>query len=242
MNGRRGWRLAVPLVLVLAGLLAAAGAYTARGDYLRSARQTDLADLIRAQENEAAALSARVAQLRTQVDRLTATQGAGDARVAAARASGQALAPAVGLTVMVGPGVIVTLDDAPTAGSHAVPAGVTPDDLVVHQQDVQAVVNALWAGGAQGVAVMGQRLLSTAAVRCVGNVLLLYGRVYSPPYAVSAVGDVAGMRGALQTSPGLVDYRQWVQAVGLGYRVTERADLALAAYGGALDLTHAHAS
>ncbi len=60
---------------------------------------------------------------------------------------------------------------------------MSPDDLVVHQQDVQAVVNALWAGGADAVQVMDQRLLSTSAVRCVGNTLLLNGRVYSPPYA-----------------------------------------------------------
>ena len=93
---------------------------------------------------------------------------------------------------MTGPGLVVTLDDAQRDPGSPLPPGVTPDDLVVHQQDLQAVVNALWAGGAQGVQVMDQRLVSTSAVRCVGNTLILHGRVYSPPFVVKAVGDVGG--------------------------------------------------
>ena len=50
------------------------------------------------------------------------------------------------------------------------------DDLVVHQGDVQAVVNALWAGGAEAMSIMDVRVISTSAVRCVGNTLLLHGR------------------------------------------------------------------
>ena len=60
--------------------------------------------------------------------------------------------------------------------------GVSPDVLVVHQQDLQAVMNALWAGGAEAMSLMDQRVISTSAFQCVGNVLSLHGRVYSPPY------------------------------------------------------------
>ena len=62
--------------------------------------------------------------------------------------------------------------------------------VVVHQQDVQGVVNALWRGGAEAMQIMDQRVISTSAVRCVGNTLLLQGRVSSPPYTITAVGDV----------------------------------------------------
>ena len=142
---------------------------------------------------------------------------------------------------MVGPGLVVTLDDSHRDPTAQLPAGVTADDLLVHQQDLQAVVNALWAGGAQGVQVMDQRLLSTSAVRCVGNTLILHGRVYSPPFSVAAVGDVAGMRQALATSPSMISYRQWVDVVGLGYQVSGHARLALPAYAGELALTSARA-
>jgi uncharacterized protein YlxW (UPF0749 family) len=140
---------------------------------------------------------------------------------------------------MNGPGVVVTLDDAQRDPGTPLPSGVTPDDLVVHQQDLQAVVNALWAGGAEGVEVMDQRLVSTSAVRCVGNTLILHGRVYSPPFTVAGVGDIDRLTTALRSSPSLVTYRQWVDAVGLGYQVSGRARLELPGYTGDLALGHA---
>ncbi|CAM5285980.1 hypothetical protein SVIOM342S_02669 [Streptomyces violaceorubidus] len=80
----------------------------------------------------------------------------------------------------------VTLDDAPPDATAKLPGypEPQPDYLVIHQQDLQAVVNALWQGGADGIKVMDQRLISTSAVRRVGNTLILQGRVYSPPYKI----------------------------------------------------------
>jgi len=233
------WRVAVPFVLALGGLLMATSAVTARGTDLRSERRTDLADLVRAQVSRADAAQASVQQLRDDVDRLTAAEGVANAPVAAARSDGNALAPGVGLTPMNGPGVVVTLDDAQRDPGTPLPAGVTADDLVVHQQDLQAVVNAMWAGGAEGVEVMDQRLVSTSAVRCVGNTLILHGRVYSPPFTVSGVGSVGRLTAALRSSPELVTYREWVDTVGLGYQVSSRTRLALPGYTGDLALSYA---
>jgi uncharacterized protein YlxW (UPF0749 family) len=238
-SSRRLWRVGVPVTLVLAGLLMATSAATARGTNLRSDPRANLADLIREQATRAAAATAAVQGLQAEIDQLTGSGGGGDTRVAAATAQAIHLQPIAGLTPMVGPGLTVTLDDSTRDGAAPLPTGVSPDDLVVHQQDIQAVVNALWAGGAQGVEVMDQRLLTTSAVRCVGNTLILHGRVYSPPFTVTAVGDVLGMRQALQTAPGLIIYRQWVDLVGLGYQVAGAARTTLPAYQGELDLTHA---
>ena len=102
--------------------------------------------------------------------------------------------------------VTVTLDDAPRADQRSdLAAGARPDDLVIHQQDVQGVVNALWAGGAEAMTIMGQRVVATTAVRCVGNTLLLHGRVYSPPFVVTAVGDPARLRARARRRPGRAD-------------------------------------
>jgi uncharacterized protein YlxW (UPF0749 family) len=236
---RRAWRVGVPVTLALAGLLMATSAATARGTDLRSDRRSNLADLIREQATKAAAATDAVQGLRSEIDQLTGSGGSGDARVTAAQAEANRLSAIAGLTPMVGPGLTVTLDDSSRDPAAPLPVGVSPDDLVVHQQDLQAVVNALWAGGAQGVQVMDQRLLATMAVRCVGNTLILHGRVYSPPFSVTAVGDVASMRQALQTAPGLVIYREWVDLVGLGYQVVSHAKTTLPAYQGELDLPHA---
>ena len=113
--------------------------------------------------------------------------------------------------------------------------------MIVHQQDVQAVVNALWAGGADGLAVMGQRLITTGAVRCVGNTLLLYGRTYSPPFRVTAVGDPTRLRASLDTEPGVRLYRQAVDYFGLGYEVKDEREVTLPGYDGPVRLGYAEA-
>src|SRR3712207_6487557 len=96
------------------------------------------------------------------------------------------------------------------------------DDLVVHEQDVQAVVNALWAGGAEAMTIMGVRVISTSAVRCAGNTLLLHGRVYSPPFTITAIGDPARLSGALAESEGVRQFRDAAADFGLGYAETIR--------------------
>jgi uncharacterized protein YlxW (UPF0749 family) len=237
-SARRGWPLAAPLVFCLAGLLFATSAAAARGSDLRAGQRTRLTDLIRAEERRVARLTDEVAGLRAEVDRMAGDVD--DRSVAATQARADALAGPAGLTAVTGPGVTVRLDDAPRAGDAAArPAGATPDDLVVHQQDVQAVVNALWQGGAEAMGLMDQRVVSTSAVRCVGNTLILQGRVYSPPFEVTAVGDPGRLRRALDEAPGVRFFRELVKVFGLGYSVETRSRTELPAFEGTVALRHA---
>ena len=74
-----------------------------------------------------------------------------------------------GLDPMRGPGLVVTLNDAQRDAEGRFPRDATPDDLVVHQQDIQAVLNALWSAGAEGIQMQDQRIIGTSAPRCVGQ-------------------------------------------------------------------------
>ncbi len=103
------------------------------------------------------------------------------------------------------------------------------------------MVNALWAGGADAIMLQDQRVISTSAVRCVGNTLILQGRVYSPPYSITAIGDVQKLRAALDRSPEIGYYLQYVASLQLGWKVQERAKLTLPAFAGSLKLQHAAA-
>jgi uncharacterized protein YlxW (UPF0749 family) len=84
-------------------------------------------------------------------------------------------------------------------------------------------------------------VISTSAVRCVGNVLILQDRVYSPPYKITAIGDPAKMERALEDSETLQIYRQYVDAVGLGYKVERLGLTKIPGYDGSLLLEHASA-
>lgn len=161
------------------------------------AEQRDLKERI-------AALRARIAE--TQQRQLTARAAFGD--VEAALTAQRALA---GLTPLTGPGLTVTLaDSAATA-----PPGSAAADYIVHDTDLRDIVNALWAAGAEAVAVNGERLVASSSIVCVGTVIIINDTRLSPPYAVTAIGEPARLGEALDTSPQLQALRRRVRELGL---------------------------
>ena len=236
-----GWRVLGIVAAALAGMMFATSAHTARGTDLRStASRSRLTDLITSQQRTVDALDAAAARLRAEIAAGTAEAAGRNARVRALDTANERLGVPVGLSALRGPGLSVALDDAPRpAPGEDRPGNPTPDDLVVHEQDVHAVINALWAGGADAVTVMGDRIIATSAVRCVGNTLLLHGNVYSPPFVIAAIGDPARLTEALDASRGVQLFRSYVAAYGLGFVVEQRDDLVAPAYEGAVQLVHA---
>lgn len=233
-RGRRRFPVGVTVVLVIAGLLFAASAQASGGTSLRD-DVADLPGLIAQESASVEASSARVAALRRDVVALT--DSVQDAEVAELQEAGDELAVAAGLRPVDGPAVEITLDDAPR--DRPVPEGVSGDLLVVHQEDVQAVVNALWAGGAEAMMLMDQRVISTSAVRCVGSTLRLQGRVYSPPYTIRAIGDTGRLLEALASSPDVQIYQEYVDAYGLGYEEQVHRSIEMPGFEGNLEMRYA---
>ena len=234
-----GWRIALPGVLVLAGVLFATSAETSQGSDLRGGRRDQLAELIRRGNTEVSTSERRAADLRRSVDEATRSYTRTDARLKGPQREVDELTGPAGLGKVRGPSLTVKLDDAPRRPGGVLPAGANADDVVVHQQDVQAVVNALWAGGAEAMTIMGIRVISTSAVRCVGNTLLLHGRTFSPAFVITAIGNVSSMRDALDTSPGVLLFRQAARAWNLGYTVGDPQVVTLPAYDGPTGLSRA---
>ncbi|MFF7022449.1 DUF881 domain-containing protein [Streptomyces klenkii] len=243
-TSRPSWRFK-PVRLLTGGVFALAGLIfwtsfnTAHGTNIRTDdSMLRLSDLIQERSRKNAGLDESAAAVRSQVDALARR---GDGNTAAQNKKLADLAAAAGTEKLSGPGLTVTLTDAPPNATAKIP-GVPqpqPNDLVIHQQDLQAVVNALWQGGAKGIQVMDQRLISTSAVRCVGNTLILQGRVYSPPYKVTAVGDRGALRKAIDASPSIQNYLQYVNAYGLGWKVDQHEAVTLPGYSGTVDLHYA---
>ncbi len=232
----RSWpsTLAVAAVLTAAGVLFATSAGTAQGTDLRS-QGTDLSGLVRQESTGLDDRNQVVADLRAEIDVLSSTVGDQTTEVLQARAD--ELSGPAHLQAVRGSGLTVTLDDAPV--DRPLPQGFGPNDAVVHQQDVQAVVNSLWASGAEAMMLMDQRVISTSAVRCVGTTLHLQGRVYSPPYVIRAIGDPETLQKGLDDAAEVALYRSFVQAVGLVYEVQADDDLRMPGYEGSIELLHA---
>jgi uncharacterized protein YlxW (UPF0749 family) len=238
LNGQkqRGWSVGVPLIALAAGLLFTTSATTADGTALRDDRRTQLAQLIADKRERLVTREQRAAQIRAQVERDGARLAQVDKPVKDARALADSRMAPAGFTALRGPGITVVLDDSPRRVGDGSPNNPKNDDLVVHQGDVQAVVNALWAGGAEAMSIMDIRVVSTSAVRCVGNTLLLHGQVFSPPFKITAIGEPSAMLRALDSAEGVRQFRDAVADFGLGYKQTVERNVTVRAYDGSSDL------
>ncbi|MGI8722618.1 MAG: DUF881 domain-containing protein [Geodermatophilaceae bacterium] len=236
------WRALAVLSAVLMGLLFTTTAITARGTTLRAGPETRLIGLIEDQQRRTEQQSRTLADLQEQTGAALARAEDLDAGASIARAVAELGASSAGMTAMQGQGVTINLDDAPREAGGELPAGARPDDIVIHQSDVQAVVNALWASGVDAVTIMGKRIVATSAVLCVGNTLLLQGRTYSPPYRIDAIGDPERIRSALAQSSGVALLLQAVRSFGLEFSVQARTELELPAYDEPLTLRYAGAA
>ena len=209
-------RVAVPLAAALLGFLAVQAASQPREAPTRGIRRLEIVDLIQQQDQRVRALRREVRSLRRDLAEASEL-GPATAEVRATEAEVADLAALAGGGGVSGPGVVVTLDDSDLSRS---PSG-DPNDLVIHEQDIQTVVNALWRAGAEAVAVAGHRLTSASAVRCAGNTLLLHGTVQSPPYEIVAIGDPGALRDSLAGGPGIDRVLAAARAFGLRYVVEE---------------------
>ena len=239
VSSHRWWHLAAAAAFVVAGALFVTSSLSSKGLDLRAASITDLGGVVRQERQRSDELQARLASLNKDVDRLS--HQVDNSTVSKLQDQVDALEGPAGLKAASGPGLTVTLDDAPK--SQMVKAGgdsgVSIDELVVHQQDIQAVVNALWAGGATAMTIQGQRVISTTGVKCVGNTVVLHGVPYSPPYRISAIGDPAQLQASLAASDYIDAYLTVVESHGLGYDVTPSERLQLPAYRGSTTLKYA---
>ena len=231
------WTILVPLVAVLAGALFSASSGAAQGTDLRSAA-SDLGDVIRDETRRGTIRAREVTRLQDEVDALTQAATRRDEAVGGIVEEAARLAAEAGTVPVAGPAVAVSLTDSPLRGDQ-IPEGLTVDDLVVHQQDVQGVVNALWRGGAEAMMIQDQRVISTSAVRCVGNTLILQGRVYSPPFVITAIGDTRRLQESLRRDPSVRIYQEYVEAAGLGYEVEVLSRVEAPAYSGSIRLEYA---
>ena len=225
---RSPWRFGVPLVCLLAGLLLAATHGVSGGAEIRRSDAPRLVDLVREAQSSVTRLSTERDALTKKLDSLHGRST--DAALAAMLRRSAELAGEADMDPVHGPGLVVTLQDAQRDANGRFPRDASPDDLVVHQQDIQAVLNALWSAGAEAIQMQDQRIIATSVPRCVGNTLLLNGRTYSPPYTITAIGSAPAMQAALAAAPLVTLYKQYVVRFGLGYQEDVKPDVRIVGY------------
>ncbi|GAB3261474.1 DUF881 domain-containing protein [Alteromonas gracilis] len=236
---RRSWRWRVGAVggFIGAGALFLTSAITADGQEIRAESVTDLATVVRQQRAETDQLLAQEEALKQEIAALSERVGGREVQQIQRRLD--RLRPAAGLSDVSGEGLRVVLDDSPKDRIDAARETGRPDPekLIVHQQDIQAVVNALWAGGARAISLMDRRVIATTGIKCVGSNVILHGRPYSPPYRIAAVGDPQKMLAALDSSAYVQGYLKVVRTYDLGWETEVDDEVDIPAYSGSTRLS-----
>jgi uncharacterized protein YlxW (UPF0749 family) len=235
-RGGRALSGAVLAVLVAVGVLVAvAGVQVRRSEPVAAKERARLIDQIHARTGETDALQRRLDALRADTgrERTGALERSAEGRRArrdlAAQGAAAAAEPASG------PGLVVTVGDAP-GDDGGDPGG--DSDGRVYDQDLQVLVNGLWAAGATAIGINGRRLTPVTAIRTAGEAILVDYHPLTGPYEVTALGDPDRMRDAFTGS----DADRRLRALEERYRIryaTRRTSGARLPGAGALRLRYA---
>lgn len=191
------------------------------------ARKDELIALIHARQDRAAALGERLEELRQDV--AAAEQSVASAAGPALNAELAEVEAATGLTGVRGPGVTVTLADAEGTCSTG-----RVEDCRIQDVDLQLATNNLWGLGAEAIAINGERIIATTAIRSAGSSVLINYRVLTSPYVVQAVGDPDTLPESFLATTLAEDFAIWRDVFGLGFGVAAASELELPAYTGAV--------
>ncbi len=187
------WHLSLTLVFVLLGfLLATAFSTQQRLADRPGPRKDNLIQFIRKQRREQVKLGNQLSEVREELGTLGSELADSEGALAVYGRRLERLRAAAGLVPVSGPGVEVILGDA-----QRIPAGVDPDSFLIHDYDVQMVVNALWRGGAEEISINRERLTVTTGVRSAGTTILINSRPQGAPYVIKAIGDPDALKKAL---------------------------------------------
>ena len=180
-----------------------------------------------AYRQQIASLRVQISALEAQAASRTDTSMALQDQVADLRAH-------AGLTTMHGPGVEVDLSGGPPSDD---PTGQAR--FLITFQDVQDVVNLLFAAGAEGVAVSGRRITPLSSFSgSNGEVVVDQGPPLFSPIRIVAIGDRNRMQTALDDPTLMPNLRVRQVQFGIGVRVTGGPDYSLPAYDANLEIPH----
>lgn len=225
--------LTLASVVGILGFLVVTAALTGQAARQKSApRKAELVKLIDARRSLVNDLDLAVETLRGDVAEAQARASRADFRDQEAAAIVAALAKQAGTLPLRGRGLEITMAPSDRTPPSAEEAGA----YQIHDSDLQLVVNALWATGAEAIAVNDSRLVATTPIRAAGGTIIVNFRPLTPPFVVRAIGaDRAGF----EASDVARRFRRWTTLFGLGFTVRERATVSVPGYTGRVGISSA---
>jgi len=139
-----------------------------------------------------------------------------------------------GLTDVQGEGVKIILDDSTSY--------LLQEQSIAHAADIRDIVSLLKRAGAEAISINGERVVTTTAVDCIVNTILVNETRISNPFEISAIGDKDLLHRVLVDKAILQDLHKRVSSDGVVYQVTKENDILIKAHSGGLPGVNAKVS
>lgn len=230
------WQLTLGVALLGLGFLVAAQ-LASEGPRVRYTTQerSPLVETATELQDQQDALKAQVLDLRARIQDAEQADAGSAQVVRALNEDLQAARIAAGLIPLTGTGIVLQLEDSlePSAPD------ANDDDYLVGARDVRAIIEELWAAGAQAIGVNGERVTTTTSVIDVGPSILVNSAYLAPPYQITALGP-DDLYARLSASPGFVDFiRARAETYGLRVAFAEPESVDIPAFAGTVTLRYA---
>jgi uncharacterized protein YlxW (UPF0749 family) len=226
---RLTWGLTIAAALGVIGFVGAAqwNSSVQRQAFTTSAQQVLAAQVLDLEE-EQQELRSQIAEAEAEVQGIQEESTSSSAILAALNAQLEEARLAAGLTAVSGPGVVVEIADS----NRVVPPGENPSSFIVLADDLRDIVTALWASGAEAIAIDGERLVATSSIYGVGASVLVNTSFLSPPFRIEAIGG-EGLLERFESNPAFTGrVAQRIEFFDLEFAAAPADDLELPAFVG----------
>lgn len=234
LRGASSWRTTLVVALGALGFLIAVQVQSQapRARYTTQERDPLVRSALELQAQQDALKGAILAE-RARIEELEATGEGNAALVGSLNERLDAARLAAGLIPLHGPGVVIRLEDGPSA-----PGVGDAGERAVNARDVRTVVEELWLAGAEAIDVNRERIVASTALLDIGGSVLANAAYLTPPYDIAAIG-APGLYARLSASDGFASFvRARAGTLGIRIRFAELDDLPVAAYAGTVTLRH----
>ena len=141
----------------------------------------------------------------------------------------------LGYTDLKDKGIVIVLADNRGILNESSSVATDVSDYVLHYIDLIQVVNALKNAGAEAISINGQRIVSTTAIVCIGNVISINGEKIANPFEIRAIGNQEKLYGGVTMLGGYIGI---LQNYGLVKSIDKKEVVEIPKYTGTYDVKY----
>ena len=142
----------------------------------------------------------------------------------------------VGLSEVTGNGLVITVNDNQKISLNNWLAD--PNLLIVHDTDLIHIVNELKNAGAEAISINEQRIVTTSAIECDGNVIMVNGEKIGAPFEIKAIGLPEALI-SIDRFGGYIDYLKEDRYLDVTVKKADKEQITIPKYTGIMKFEYA---